>query len=84
MAPAAGQVVSVGFEPVDVESESGEERPAQPTGLLGDDKVFDVRQMQRAEDGQQREQQGRDAGETQPVEILHADPGDRTPAAKRG
>src|ERR1035438_8942707 len=82
--PAAGKVSVPGLQKIHVKSECGDERAAEPSPIRRDNEVFDVREIEAAEDRQQQEEQRRDAGETQQVEIARDDTVELTPAAKRG
>ena len=80
--PAWGQVAAARFEQIDVEVSAAARARVRPP-VFGDDEVLAVREVQAAEDSEQQEQQGRDPGEAELVELAQVDGGDRTPAAQR-
>ena len=83
MSQLGWEVTALGFKKIDAEGKRREQRVADSAGLLRDDESVDVGEMKAAQHGEKKQEQGRDAGESQPVEVTHVDAGDGTPAPKR-
>src|SRR5262249_49472468 len=79
--PSRGEVTAASFEDVDVKGEGGEESAGESARFCGDDEVFEIGEVKRAEHGKQREEQRRDAGEAQQVKVANVGGGERVPAA---
>ncbi len=81
--PAARQISMPGFEKIHVKSKRGEERAGQSSPVRRDNEVFDVREIDSAQHSEQQQEQRRDTGETQQIEIARRRPGKATPQTCR-
>lgn len=67
-----------------MKSERGDERAAKSAPVRRHHEVSEMREIEAAQDREQQQEQRRDAGKAQQVEIARGDAGKRTPAAQCG